>query len=374
MQLSLQTFQQLLQRMSAAVQSSASQLVDLSVGSMIRAILEANASIGLWVQWLIVQTLSMTRAATSAGEDLDTWMADFLLTRQPAVPAQGQAAFTRLLVTVPLLIPAGILVKTAATGVSFVVAADPTNLAWQVASNGYLLPPGVSSINLPSVAQSPGSGGNVTAGAISLIATAVPGLDNVSNTLALSGGSDAEGDAKFRARFQDYINSRSQATAVAVGYAVASMGQQFRYKKFENIDTAGGWLPGHFLVIVDDGSGQPTALTLSGVYAAIDNIRPIGSTFTVRAPDVVTINVAVALTPGGEPLNNAVQTLVINALSQYIGQVPIGGTLSMTRIAEVAYRAGRFDGNIASILINGNSRDVTCSPFGILKATSISVQ
>lgn len=374
MQLSLQTFQQLLQRMSAAVQSSASQLVDLSVGSMIRAILEANASIGLWVQWLIVQTLSMTRAATSAGEDLDTWMADFLLTRQPAVPAQGQATFSRLLATVPLLIPAGIQIKTAATGVSFMVATDQTNLAWQVASNGYLLPPGVSSINLPIVAQLSGSGGNVMAGAISVIATAVPGLDYVSNILPLSGGSDAEGDTKFRARFQDYINSRSQATAVAVGYAVASMGQQFRYKKFENIDAVGGWLPGHFLVIVDDGSGQPTASTLSGVYAAIDSIRPIGSTFTVRAPDVVTVNVTVALTPGGEALNTAVQTLVMNALSQYIGQVPIGGTLSITRIAEVAYRAGRFGGNIASILINGNPRDVICSPFGVLKATSISVQ
>ena len=374
MQLSLQTFQQLLQRMSAAVQSSASQLVDLSVGSMIRAILEANASIGLWVQWLIVQTLSMTRAATSAGEDLDTWMADFLLTRQPAVPAQGQATFSRLLATVPLLIPAGIQIKTAATGVSFMVATDQTNLAWQVASNGYLLPPGVSSINLPIVAQLSGSGGNVMAGAISVIATAVPGLDYVSNILPLSGGSDAEGDTKFRARFQDYINSRSQATAVAVGYAVASMGQQFRYKKFENIDAVGGWLPGHFLVIVDDGSGQPTASTLSGVYAAIDSIRPIGSTFTVRAPDVVTVNVAVALTPGGEALDTAVRTLVMNALSQYIGQIPIGGILSITRIAEVAYRAGRFDGNIASILINGSPRDVICSPFGVLKATSISVQ
>ena len=39
--------------MGAALQGSATSLVDVSVGSVIRAIFEANASVVLWLQWLV---------------------------------------------------------------------------------------------------------------------------------------------------------------------------------------------------------------------------------------------------------------------------------------------------------------------------------
>ena len=81
MQLSLRTFDTMVQSMAAAVQASAAQLLDLTVGSTLRAVLEANASIGLWMQWLILLVLRTTRAATSSGDDLDSWMADLTLTR-----------------------------------------------------------------------------------------------------------------------------------------------------------------------------------------------------------------------------------------------------------------------------------------------------
>ncbi len=84
MQLSLQNFSSLVQTMAASVQAASRQLLDLTVGSVLRAVLEANASIALWMQWLILQVLQMTRAATSTGADLDSWMADFAL-----VPAAG---------------------------------------------------------------------------------------------------------------------------------------------------------------------------------------------------------------------------------------------------------------------------------------------
>ncbi len=283
MQLSLQTFQQLLQRMSASVQSSAGQLIDLSVGSLLRAILEANASIGLWIQWLIVQTLAMTRAATSSGTDLDSWMADFKLARLPATAASGVATFTRLLTAQPALIPAGTQVKTTAGTVAFVVGVDVSNATWQPASNGYLMPSGAGSISLPVVAQTPGSIGNVTAGAVSVIASPVPGVDSVTNPTAFGGGCDAESDAKFRARFGDYINSRSRATVGAVAYAIASLQQSLRYKIFENTSASNSWMPGHFVVVVDDGAGNLTSALSACVYAAVDQVRPVGSTFSIQA-------------------------------------------------------------------------------------------
>ena len=87
--LPLQNFATLVQNMAAGVQGTSQTLVDLTVGSVLRAVLEASASIGLWLQWLILQVLSMTRAATSNGADLDSWVGDFALVRLPGVPANG---------------------------------------------------------------------------------------------------------------------------------------------------------------------------------------------------------------------------------------------------------------------------------------------
>ena len=75
--LKLKSFSQLIEDMAAALQSSTTALMDISVGSVIRAIFEANASIVLWLQWMIIQVLQTTRASTSLGSDLDTWMRRF---------------------------------------------------------------------------------------------------------------------------------------------------------------------------------------------------------------------------------------------------------------------------------------------------------
>jgi hypothetical protein len=374
MQLSLQTFQQLLQRMSAAVQNSASQLIDLSAGSMLRAILEANASIGLWIQWLIVQTLRMTRASTSVGEDLDTWMADFLLERQPAAAARGTATFSRLLTGTTLLIPGGITVKASTDNVTFTALSDIGHAAWQANLNGYIVQIGVSTIDLPVVAQSPGAHGNVAAGSISVLASVVPGLDFVSNTYALSGGCDAESDSQFRSRFRDYINSRSQATATAIDYAVRSLQQNLRYKVVENCDATASWMPGHFLVIAGDGAGHLSPTLRSNIYQVIDGVRPIGSNFAVRAADVVSVNVVIALVAGGSAVDPATASAVKSAVSDYIDLLGIGCTLSTTRVVEAAYRSGHLLGNISGVSINGSAADLTGSEYGIFRTQSVMVQ
>ena len=68
MQLSLQNFTTLVQNMAAAVQSTATQLLDLTVGSTLRAILEANASLALWLQWLILQVRNRSKTRAALGQ------------------------------------------------------------------------------------------------------------------------------------------------------------------------------------------------------------------------------------------------------------------------------------------------------------------
>src|SRR6516225_8387595 len=122
MHLSLRTFSTLVQDMAAAVEASATQLLDLTVGSTLRAVLEANASVGLWMQWLILLVLRTTRAATSNGTDLDSWMADLTLTRLPAVVATGIVTLSRFTATMQALVPVGALVRAADGTVSFAVS------------------------------------------------------------------------------------------------------------------------------------------------------------------------------------------------------------------------------------------------------------
>jgi uncharacterized phage protein gp47/JayE len=212
MQLALQNFTTLVQNMAAAVQAAASQALDLTVGSALRAVLEANASVALWMQWLILQVLQTTRAATSTGPDLDSWMADMTLVRLPAVAAVGMVTFSRLTPTATAFLPVGALVRSADGSQTFAVTADSTNSAWSAAGGGYSLAAGLAALTVPVAAQMAGSAGNMQSGAISLMVTAIPGIDAVTNAAPLQNGLDAESDAAFRSRFQNFIQSRSRAT------------------------------------------------------------------------------------------------------------------------------------------------------------------
>jgi uncharacterized phage protein gp47/JayE len=359
--------------MAAAVQASASQFLDLTVGSTLRAILEANASVGLWMQWLILLVLRTTRAATSSGADLDSWMADMTLVRLPAAPATGIATFSRFTATMAALVPAGVLVRTADGTQTFMVCVDTTQASWSSSSNGYVLPTGVASLDLPITAQTPGSAGNVQAGTISLLATAMPGIDAVTNANATQNGIDPEADDAFRGRFTNFIASRSRATLAAVGYAISSVQQGLSYTIQENVDPGNQPMMGSFLVTVDDGTGEPPTALLSTIQTSIEAIRPIGSIFSVQPPTVLSVNVAMTITVPTGIIKTTVQTGVGSALSAYINGLPIGAVLPLTKLAQVAYAASPSIINVSQVLANGDVNDITPTPTGVIKVGTLAV-
>ncbi|MBV8399016.1 MAG: baseplate J/gp47 family protein [Acetobacteraceae bacterium] len=373
MQLSLQTFSTLVQNMAASVQSAASQAFDVTVGSTVRAILEANASVALWMQWLILQVLQSTRAATSNGADLDTWMADFTLTRLPAVAATGTVTLSRHTTTMPALIAPGVLVRTGDGAQTFSVVADTSNPAWNSQSAAYVLGAGISSITVPVAAQVPGSAGNVQGATVTLLATAVPGVDTVVNASPFTNGLDAETDAAFRARFQSFIQSRSRATSQAVGYAVTSVQQGLQYTVQENVSSAGLPVMGSFVVTVDDGSGNPSSALLSAVRSAVDLVRPIGSVFTVQPPAIVPAAVSLSILAAPGAAKPSVVANVSTALTAYVNALPVGASLSLTRLAQVAYAADPGVQNVTNLLINGGGADLLAPPAGAIKVSSMVV-
>ncbi|MCC6717370.1 MAG: baseplate J/gp47 family protein [Acetobacteraceae bacterium] len=367
MQLRLQDFASLVAGAAASVQASSRALVDLSVGSVLRAILEANAALALWLQWLILQVQSMTRAATSEGADLDSWMADFALARLPAVAASGQVRFARFATTEAVVVPVGALVRTTDAQLGFAVTANPAHAAWHADPAGYAMGAGVGSVVVPVAAVAPGSAGNVLPGSITLIADALAGVDTVANDWPTLGGLDAESDAALRVRFRDYLASRSRATPVAVGYAVTSLRQGLQYHVDEAIGT------GSFLVVVDDGSGAPPADLLAAAATAIEAVRPVGTSFSVQPPDTLYADVAMTVTVAGGAVHATVAALVAAAVGAHMSKLAIGEAMPWSRLAQLAYSASPAVVNVTDVLLGGDTADVDPGVVGVVRPGNIVV-
>lgn len=372
-QLSLQSFTTLVQNMAATVQSTASQALDLADGSVTRAILESSASIALWLQWLILQVLQSTRAATSVGADLDSWMADFSLQRLPAVAATGSLTFSRTTPTLQAVLPPGTLARTGDGTQTFIVSADPANPAWNSGLGGYVVPAGTTSIVVPSTAQASGSAGNVRASSITMLASAVPGIDAVLNPTPFTNGLDAETDAAFRSRFQNFVQSRSRATPQAIAYAVASVQQGLRFVLQENTNPEGTTIMGSFVVTVDDGSGNPSATLLAAVQAAIDAVRPVGSVFAVMPPIVIPTSIALSIDTLASGSAASTTTNVVNALTKLIAELPMGRVLPLSRLSQAAYNADQNVSNVTAITINGVAADLNLPPTAVAVLAAVTV-
>lgn len=373
MNLSLKTFALLIEDMGAALQSSATVLIDVSVGSVIRAIFEANASVALWMQWLILQVLQTTRAATSNGADLDSWMQDFCLTRLPASPSSGTVLFSRFANSLPALVPVGSVVKTTDGALSFAVSEDDTSSIWSASQSGYVIPSGVSNAILPVTCTSSGAAGNVLAGAISIIAASLPGIDCVTNANPFVNGVDAESDEAFRLRFQNYLGSRSRATLAAITNAVANVQQGMDVLIQENIAADGSARLGCFVVTVDDGSGHPSANLLTVVASAVDAVRPIGTTFFVLPPTVMVANVTLCITLRQSNDSTTYLSQVQALVADYLNKLTIGRVASITRVARSAYMANPNIDNVSGVLLNGLPSDIVPPARTVIRAGTVTV-
>ena len=369
--LPLQKFSALLENMAASVQGGAAQLIDLSVGSVLRAVLEASAAVALWMQWLILQVLAITRAATSTGQDLDSWMADFGLVRLPGAASVGQVTFSRYTPGVAATVLLRTQVRTGDGTQTFSVIEDLTNPAWN-GSTGYSVAPMVAGITVPVQAAVAGLSGNVQIGAIAVLTTAIPGIDTVTNPAAFAGGVDQESDAALRARFPLYINSLSKATFGAIDFAVATVQQGLRYAVLENTSAAGGPLPGSFWVVVDDGTGSPPGNLLTNVSRAVDLVRPIGATFAVTGPGIQPASIALSVVTSNPVTKPSIVVSIQQAVTVWIAGLPIGGTLAVSKLEALAHSA---DPSVVSVVatINGASADLTASSNQVIIPTTLSV-
>lgn len=371
--LNVKDFTTLVRDQVTAIQGRAAGLVDFTIGSLLRAITESNASVLQWLQQLIVTLLATTRASTSSGADLDSWMADFGFFRLSASFATGSVTYSRFTPTNSALIPIGALVGSTDGSQQYAVTIDTTNALYNATLGGYLIPAGTASATVPVMASTAGAAGNALIGTVTIIVGTISGVDTVTNSAVFTNGVDPEGDSAFRARFVLWVQSLSKATKAAIGYALSSMQQGVSYTLTENQDYSGNTLYGYFYAVVDDGSGAPSGAFLATAAAAIESVRGFTTRYGVFAPVRVTANVSMTITTDITVTHSVVVAQVNLALQAYIASLTLGQILPYTQLAAIAYGVSPAITNVSGVLLNGSTADLGATNKQVIRPGTVTV-
>jgi len=371
--LNVKDFTTLVRDQVTAIQGRAAGLVDFTIGSLLRAITESNASILQWLQQLIVTLLATTRAATSSGADLDSWMADFGFYRLSASFAVGSVTYSRFTPAVSALVPIGAIVGSADGSQQYTVAIDTTNGMYNAGLGGYLIPAGTASVTVPVVASTAGAAGNALIGTVTVIVGTISGIDTVTNLAVFAGGVDPESDSAFRARFVLWVQSLSKAVKASIGYALSNMQQGVSYTLTENQDYSGNTLYGYFYAVVDDGSGSPPGSFLVSAAAAIESVRGFTIRYGVFGPNLVTANVGMTITTDSTVVHSVVVAQVVTAFQAYISSLTLGQILPYTQLAAIAYGVTPAITNVSAVLLNGSTADLGATPKQVIRPGTVTV-
>jgi uncharacterized phage protein gp47/JayE len=375
MNLSLQNMQTMLDNMIASAQSVCSSFLDFSSGSPARAIIESEVSEWSVQQSNIYLVLIATRLSSSNGNDVDTFVNDFGLYRETAVASTGPLQIT-LSSGSSTTILVGDSFLTGDTTLSFTATADSTLPYWNASvgtAGGYVVPANSAPFLVPVQCTTSGTAGNVVAGAITLIGQSTSGVYSLTNPSAFTNGSDTETDIALKIRFVQYIASLSKATLDAILEAVASVQTGLTVALAENVDEQGNPLRGHGVITVDDGSGYPPDSLLIAIYKAVDAVRAWTVSFSVQRPIVVPVSVYLTVTVVG---NNKASLIapIQTAITNYINSLPVGGTASVTRVANVVYNVDNSIINIDNVTITTTASNLNFTQFnGDITANSNAV-
>lgn len=166
--------------------------LDTSVGTPAGKMIDAVAN-AIALAYVDNQLLTYTYDIDSkTGADLDSFCQLFGIARLPAKRASGTVTFSRASgSTTTVFIPVNLQVATS----------DATPVIAQTIT-GAVLNPGVNTVTVPVQAVQAGPTGNVGSGTLVNISSPVTGVSTVTNTAALSGGTDQETDSALRARWK----------------------------------------------------------------------------------------------------------------------------------------------------------------------------
>jgi phage-related baseplate assembly protein len=361
------SFETMVSQVVSGVQGRASKLVNFATGSTLRAISEAFSGLFLWFQALVLQLLTAVRLSTSQGVDVDTFTADFMPTtgtfngvaspRLGAQSASGVVTFGRQTAgPSSCFIPVGATLQTADGSQRYAVTADATFATYSALLGGYTLPAAVATINVPVAALTPGSSGNVVSGSVSVITSAITGIDYVFNGAAFTNGADFEIDSSLKKRFAAYILGLSRGDHYGLAASLLGTNITIQWTLTEGFNLDGTYHPGYFFIIADDGSGAPSSGFLAAVTAAAQAVRPLGIMCGVFSSTIIAATPSMILTTAPGYDHPTIVAQVKAVLQTNINALGLGIGLGVDDLYEWAKSVPGVT-KVTAVLLNGLSGD-----------------
>ena len=103
----------------------------------------------------------------------------------------------------------------------------------------------------------------------------------------------------------------------------------------------------------------------------MDKYRPLGSTFAVFGPSLVTANVAftIAVLSGYSKPN--LLGPAVAAVTAYINALPMGTALPYSRIAQLVYDTSPGIANVTSVTVNSGTADIGGTAGSVVRAGTV---
>ncbi|BFH65077.1 baseplate J/gp47 family protein [Paenibacillus azoreducens] len=331
-----QTEEEILNRMLGKVPSD----IDKSEGSFIW---DAQAPVAfmlseaaIWAQELLRRGFASTAASDDdkfRSAELDLRTAEHGIARRAAVASSGRVVFTGKPGT---KVPAGTFIATPADEIS-----GEASIEFETTAAVILDDSGAGSAAIRAV--TPGKNGNVPAGVIQVMSSAISGIASVTNPEPTRSGADTESDQSLLERF--YAKVRSQGTS----------GNKAQYMQWANeIAGVGGvevvplWKgPGTvalYLLDTDKHAASPEIVT--AVQKHVDptqdgqgeGVAPAGPIVTVLPAEEVKINISVKVQRTKEKPStlDEIRKLIEEGVTVYLKQIAFNRKDPLVRYTRIA--------------------------------------
>lgn len=271
MSLSIPTAAQLYAAARAEAQARQPSLTDWSEGSALDALTGAGVILADQSIRIGLDALAARMVATATGSDLDAAVTDRYpaLTRRAASSAVATLTLTRGGSTGALSIPAGTLARATVNGVQITFATDD-DATMDAAGD---------TVDVIATCTATGTSGNVGAGLITTLPTALAGdvTATVTNSARAVGGAAAESDDAYRARAQAYPLTLTRGTVSALESGALTVPGVAHVTVDESLIAADDCV----YVYVGDPDGRGNAALSAAVAAVIEDYRAAGVLVTV---------------------------------------------------------------------------------------------
>ncbi len=269
--------------------------------------------------------IDLVSGDTAVGEYLDRVVADYGLTRKPAIKA---------------------IRKIVTTG------SIPVGSRWGLNDTSYVITEIISTGAYIAECEQYGEIGNIYTGTLE-------NIDNISGITAtltdiITSGQDTESDDNLRARFYAYLQRPSTS------------GNAFNYREWAmNVPGVGDakvfplWNGNGTVKVLVVGSNMEIDETLEPVvHDYIETVRPIGATVTVDSPDEKIIGITANVTLDGSVIFNDVVTTFTASIANYFKELTFETySVSFAKIGSILLStSGIADYN--SLLVDGGTANI----------------